>query len=642
MRSRIALATAATAAALIGGIACSGAQSQVTSVSVVRVNQLGWAPSDTKVAYALSARGGNVPFSVVSPSGSVVLTGRSHHACASWNRRWLGCTQLDLSALRARGSYRVQVGSASSPTFRVAPRTGLYAASAANAVTFLQAQRDGANVIPGALGRRPAHLSDASARVYTPPRFRGGQIASSPGPTNTVVNLAGGWFDAGDYLKFAGTSSFTDVLLLFTLREYGTHLPFAAQLAQEARFGTDWLLKTWDMRRRVLYEQVGIGDGNIDTMAGDHDLWRLPERDDHAHGRALRFIAHRPVFAANRPGSPVSPNLAGREAAAFGLCAQVFRTTDPAYAHRCLLAGQTLFDAAGQRWRGGLAGSIPSSYYSEREWRDDMQLAATELYLATLSIRSPDLPHREPYPYLETASSWANDYQASPSAGADSLNLYNVAPLADFDLYRAMVASGNTTSLYTNASSVLADLRDTLSLASRLSRRGPFGLADVAAPVDTVAHALGVAASARLYGALTGSSAFAGLAGTQLDWVLGDNPWGSSFVIGTGAVFPHCPAHQVANLRGSLRGTSPLLTGAVVPGPTATYNLTGLGAPDGYRRCSASAPFTGFTGHGFGYRDDVRSSASSEPSDDLAGLSLLAFGQQSAGLPRAAQLTIPR
>ena len=145
-----------------------------------------------------------------------------------------------------------------------------------------------------------------------------------------------------------------------------------------------------------------------------------------------------------------------------------------------------------------------------------------------------------------------------------------MAPLADYDLYRAMVDSGNASDLYTNASSVLADLRDTLNLTRRLSRQGPFGLADVATPVDTVGHALGVAISARLFGALTGSSAYTGLAGTQLDWVLGDNPWGSSFVIGAGTVFPHCPAHQVANLRGSLRGTSPLLTGAVVPGPTAT------------------------------------------------------------------------
>ena len=124
-----------------------------------------------------------------------------------------------------------------------------------------------------------------------------------------------------DYLKLSGTASFVDTLLLFTLRDYGTKLAAASTLAAEARFGTDWLLKTWDEKRRVLYEQVGIGDGNGGSVLGDHDIWRLPQRDDTYRARSLRFIAHRPVLAANRPGAPISPNLAGREAAAFALCA---------------------------------------------------------------------------------------------------------------------------------------------------------------------------------------------------------------------------------------------------------------------------------------------------------------------------------
>ena len=245
----------------------------------------------------------------------------------------------------------------------------------------------------------------------------------------TTVDLAGGWFDAGDYLKFSGTASFTDLILLFTLREYGGRLPAPLPLVAEAHFGTDWLLKTWDERRKVLYEQVGLGDGNGNSVLGDHDIWRLPQRDDSYRARPLRYIAHRPVFAANRPGAPVSPNLAGREAAAFALCAQVFRLSDPGYAHRCLLAGQTLYDAAARSWHGRLAGSVPAAYYVYPEWRDDMELAATELYLATLYIRSADLPHREPYNFLEAASRWANGYQASARGGQDSLNLYDVAPL---------------------------------------------------------------------------------------------------------------------------------------------------------------------------------------------------------------------
>ena len=272
-----------------------------------------------------------------------------------------------------------------------------------------------------------------------------------------------------------------------------------------------------------------------------------------------------------------------------------------------------------------------------------MQLAAVELYLATLHIRSADLPHREPFTFLKAASMWADKYQGSARAGQDSLNLYDVSPLADYDLYRAMVASGNTTNLYTNASDVIGDLHDELRLGARLGQTGPLGLADPATPEDTVGHALGYAAEARLYAAIGGGHQYESFARRQLDWVFGANPWGASFVVGAGSRFPHCLAHQVANLSGSRDGRPPLLTGAVVEGPTGTSSVGAIGAPDGYRRCSAdAATFASFDGRGFRYLDDVRSASTSEPSDDFAALSLLAFAQETAGLPRAAPLEIPK
>ncbi len=631
-------------AALLSSAACgAAAPGQITvEGAVVRVNQVGYTVSQRKLAYVLTPQPAtDIPFTVLRAHGRIALAAHSRRSCGSWSRRWRGCLVLDVSSLRRPGTYRIRVGSATSPSFRIAAGSSLYAQLAAHAVAFLQAQRDGAGVIAGALYRRPAHLTDASARVYAPPSYRGDQMAGLPLPTGVTVDLAGGWFDAGDYLKFSSTASFVDVMLLFTLREYGASLPAAADMRNEARYGTDWLLHTWDPQRRVLYEQVGIGDGRGDGLLGDHDLWRLPQRDDGYHGRPTRFISHRPVFAANRAGAPVSPNLAGREAAAFALCSQVFRASDPAYADRCLLAGQTLYDDAATRWRGPLAGSVPTAYYLEPQWRDDMELAAIELYLASLLAHAVQIPHPNPYDYLKSASSWADGYMSSRLAGEDSLNLYDVAPLAHYDLYRAMVATGHRTDLYTNASDVLGDLHDQLRLAMKLARTGPLGLADPATPDDTVAHALGYAVEARLYDALTRSRAYEDFAQQQLSWVLGANPWGSSFVVGAGSLFPRCLAHQVANLSGSLSSRGPILTGAVVAGPTGAGDIGSLGAPDGYRRCSArSAAYASFDGHGFRYLDDVRSSSTSEPSDDFVSLSVMAFAQEAGR--RLAPAPLPR
>src|SRR5262249_49360726 len=147
-----------------------------------------------------------------------------------------------------------------------------------------------------------------------------------------------------------------------------------ANFSAEARFGTDWLLRMWDDPTRTLYYQVGIGEGNAKTV-GDHDIWRLPQADDTFNGNdpPYRYIRNRPVFGAGEPCSPLSPNLAGRDAAALALCSQVFRATDPTYANRCLVAAEHIYELADTAPKRLLT-VIPYSFYPETEWRDDLEL----------------------------------------------------------------------------------------------------------------------------------------------------------------------------------------------------------------------------------------------------------------------------
>ena len=103
---------------------------------------------------------------------------------------------------------------------RVAAAVALYRPLADAALAFLQSQRDGPGNDPGAMDRRPAHLSDTSASVYRTPRYRGTTLLRGLVPTGEHVDVSGGWFDAGDYLKFVETASFTDIALLYAAREY--------------------------------------------------------------------------------------------------------------------------------------------------------------------------------------------------------------------------------------------------------------------------------------------------------------------------------------------------------------------------------------------------------------------------------------
>jgi hypothetical protein len=610
----------------------------------LRVDQAGYMASCPKRAEVLSRVAlGGAPFRLLDAAGATVARGRVGPFAGPWSRTWPFVYELDLGALRHPGTYRLALGGASSPPFAVAGGGQLYTRLARDTVGFLTAQRDGPNVAAGPLRRRPAHLLDRQASVYRVPIYRGSTLAGPLRPTGAIVDVSGGWSDAGDYLKFVETTSFSEVLMLLTLRDYPDDPQLRAPLAAEARHGLEWLMKMWDQTHGVLYFQVGIGDGNGSTVLGDHDLWRLPQSDDPrpaAPGSSLYFVSHRPVFAANAPGQRISPNLAGRVSAAFGLCAQTFARADPAFARRCLAAGQTLYERADYHRLSPLVSSIPSTYYAEPEARDDLELGAIELFLATRRLGGAGQLHRNYYFYLPQAAQWADAYSASPLAGTDSLNLYDVSSLAHHDLVQVLRTEDTASfaeipgiALTSDPNALIKDMGDELRLATRLAARDPFGLANPSTNLDPVPHALGYAVEARLYDSLTHTLTFEDLAQRQLQWVLGRNAWGSSFVVGAGSTYPHCLAHQVANLSGSLTGTGSILAGAVVNGPTDPANLQALGAPDGHRPCPSpdARPFSSFDRPNFGFLDSVGSPDTSEPAIDYAALALLAFSQQSTG-----------
>ena len=131
-----------------------------------------------------------------------------------------------------------------------------------------------------------------------------------------------------------------------------------------------------------------------------------------------------------------------------------------------------------------------------------------------------------------------------------------------------------------------------------------------------------------------GSAAFESFAQQQLNFALGANAWGSSFVVGAGTVFPHCMQSEIANLAGSLTGTGAIQLGATTDGPSGIGNFTGLGTVPGMRACSAGH-FTPFNTTTAGYEDNVASWPSVEPADDYTAASLFAFalgGDQGSGL----------
>ncbi len=608
----------------------------VNKAPEVRVNQVGYATGAPKVAFAmLPAKAAAVRFEVITPYG-IAYRGTSADDVGSWNSGYQAVYQLSFSGVRTPGQYQVKLlspGSAVSPAFTIGDGAQLYQQLVDNAVQYFTSERDGPDVDSAVLGRQPANLTDENAYVYADPAYDSndnllGTLKKIGGP----VDVSGGWFDAGGgYEKFAYTASYADALMLIAARDFpGTY----AGLQPEATFGLQWITKLWNPVLKVLYAQVGIGNGNAsNTIQGDYNFWFLPQQEDRMNtspggnpGPTAYYVKYRPVFEAAPPGKPVSPDLAGRFAADFALGAQLSAGTDPAQAVHLLSLARGVYAMAKTTDVGQLVTAFPHDYYPGTQWKSDMLWGAAEIALADEATGAPAARLRAD---LTTAARWAGAYIAR--GHTDTFNLYDTGAVAEAELLQAMQQAGISWWSPIAPGALLGDLAAQLRTGEEQAKGDPFALGTQLGASDASPHAFGLFITDALYQKYGGSSQFESFAQQQLNFALGANGWGSSFVVGAGTVFPHCMQSEIANLAGSLTGTGNIQLGATTDGPSSPANFTGLGTVSGMRACSAGnlAPFNTKAA---AYEDNVVSWPSVEPADDYTANSLLAFALGGAGL----------
>ena len=628
------------------------------AAAFVRVNQVGYPANGSKRAYLMaSVVETGATFAVKNSSGTTLFSGPIGANLGSWSNSYPDIYALDFSTVTTAGTYTITVSgpiAASSPTFKIDSAANVYSTSLSNSLSFYQNERDGPNFIASPLRTAAGHVNDQSATVYiTPSTNNNGRFSGDLKPVSpaTVIDASGGWWDAGDYLKFVQTTSYTLGLLLIGARDFPNQMGSgSSNFTAEGKFGLDWMQHMWDDNNKVLYYQVGIGNGNSQTVS-DHDIWRLPQADDTYGGctSRYRYICHRPVFispaSVNSSGQVqanalVSPNLAGRVAADLALCYHAYRTSNTTYANQCLLSAEHIFDLANTAPSGNLLTVIPFSFYPESEWRDDLEWGAVELYFALQGATGlpTGLPHTDPNYYLQQAAHWANAYITGPNDAADTLNLYDVTGLAHFELYRALTLAGNPngTGLETNQAALLADLQKQLNKAIAQSGTDPFGFGFPWNTYDTTSHGAGLAVMAAEYTflngpALNGGIAAADYANRQLANILGANAWGTSLIVNDGSTFPLCMQHQVTNLVPMPPNGPPFLSGAAVEGPNS---IAAKGTLSGMVACPPNGVdvFAQFNSKAV-YKDFVQSYSTVEPAIDLTASSPLAFAWQIAGAP---------
>ncbi|KAK1382259.1 Endoglucanase [Heracleum sosnowskyi] len=412
------------------------------------------------------------------------------------------------------------------------------------------------------------------------------------------VNLVGGYYDAGDNIKFGLPMAFTTTLLAWSVIEFGNSMQNQLENARAAvRWGSDYLLKAATATPGSLYVQVG-------NPNNDHPCWERPEDMD----------TSRDVYkvSSNSPGSDV----AAETAAALAASSIVFKASDPSYSAKLLQAAINVFKFADEH-RGKYSDSLSSVvcpfYCSYSGYQDELLWGASWIYQAT---QNPTYLNYIQYNGQvlgadddDYSFSWDDKRPGTKILLAKSFLEARIQGLQDYkthsDNYICSLIPGspNFQAQYTPGGLLFKAPESNLQYVTASSLL----LLTYAKYLDTthgVAHC--------------GSTTFAAdklraLAKQQVDYILGDNPQKRSYMVGFGNNFPRNIHHRGSSIPSvhakpdhigcndgfqylhTTKANPNILEGAIVGGPDNNDNFSDN--RDNYQQTEPAtyinAPFVG-------------------------------------------------
>ncbi|GAA3661932.1 glycoside hydrolase family 9 protein [Lentzea roselyniae] len=364
------------------------------------------------------------------------------------------------------------------------------------------------------------------------------------------LDLSGGFYDAGDHVKFGLPFAFSMSMLAWGAVENRAAYADSGQLKHlmaNLRWGTDWIIKAHPSPN-VVYGQVGAGNP-------DHAWW----------GSAEVMPMARPSYKvdASCPGS----DLAGEYAAAMASASMVFQDTDPAYAATLLTHAKQLYTFA-DTYRGKYSSCITDAanfYNSWSGYQDELVWGAIWLHRATGDTS-----------YLTKAKA---EYQKLGTEPQSSERSYRWTIAWDDKSYGAYVLMAKLTGeqTYVTDANRWLDFWTTGHNGNRV-RYSPGGQA-VLDSWGSLRYAANTAFAALVYSDWlstrdsTRARTYHDFGVRQVNYALGDNPRSSSYVVGFGANPPRNPHHRGAHGSWADSIQEPVISrhvlyGALVGGPS--------------------------------------------------------------------------
>ncbi len=521
------------------GVACSLQESSAADTGEVRLNQLGFLPGGQKLAVLETGRPRS--FEVVREAdGEVVLRGQTGHA-KSWEPARRKAAIADLSALSEPGSYRIRAnGLPPSDPFPIDAQAYAALADASLKAFYLSCsgmELDAAHAGPYA---RPAGHPDTEVEIHP--------SAATPGrPAGTVVSAPGGWYDAGDYNKYVVNSGITTWTLLAAYE----HFP--------EFFGG----------RELGIPESGNGVPDILDEAWWNLRWMLAMQDPADGGvyHKLTNLAFDPVVMPDQARE--RRYMVGRSTAAALDFAAVMATASRIYApYEAQFPGlpARMREAAEAAWRWAQANpdlvyrqpdDVSTGAYGDGKLDDEFAWAAAELYVTTGEAS-----------YLEAFRKHAGDLGIPDWNDVGSLGWISLAQ------HRARLPEAERRKV----------VRRVQEAADRLvarSQQSPWRISMEA--WDFVWGSSAVAlnqALVMLQGyRIDGRREYLDAAQSQLDYVLGRNPLGISFVTGHGLRTPMHIHHRPSQADGVEAPVPGLLSGGPNPRQQDLVDCKGVSYP---------------------------------------------------------------
>lgn len=501
---------------------------EATGASAIRVNQTGYFPDGPKRATLVRKGGSRVDWKLVSASGQTVASGKSkpHGRDVSSG---LDVQSIDFSDYSKTGDgFRLIAGGETSPPFSIS--SSAYAALRTDALSYFYKVRSGIEIREDLAGKgygRPAgHLGKAPNRGDTAvgclDTKTARKVYGEAWSCGYKLNVAGGWYDAGDFGKYVVNGGIATAQLL-SVYERALHFSRGASPALG-----DSLLRIPE-----------AGNGVPDIL--DEARWELdflvsmtvPE------GQPYAGMAHHKVHGKGWPSGPLLPHRDSEErvlhrpstaatlnlAAAAAQGARLFARTNKAYAEWLLAASIRAYHAAEANpklYAPYTDGSHGGGDYQDDDVSDEFYWAASELYLSTGDET-----------WLSRAK--ASPHWSGPVFYPDGFSWRSVAGLA-----RIQLASIPSNLSKRDLKAIQSSVRDAADAYLKVQKKEAFGFMyrpkggfGWGSNQSLIQNMIVVATAYDI----TGDRRYLQAVRESMDYILGRNALGISYVTGYGSTY---------------------------------------------------------------------------------------------------------